>query len=91
MLAACPCVSLPSQHPEFERFIKTDCSPAEKMARLVVLLALSQPTTRLILMKDCVRFGVVAVAGKQLQDLYNWLEVDFRPLNLLVWLTTGYF
>jgi len=82
VLAACLCVPLPSQHPEFDRFIETDRSPAEKMARLAVLLALSQPPTRLTLLKDCVRFGVVGAAGKELQDLYNWLEVDFHPLNL---------
>merc|ERR1711892_235598 len=82
VLAACLCVPLPSQHPEFDRFIETDRSPAEKMARLAVLLALSQPPTRLTLLKDCVRFGVVVAAGKELQDLYNWLEVDLHPLNL---------
>merc|ERR1719495_2200581 len=82
VLAACLCVPLPSQHPEFDRFIETDRSPAEKMARLAVLLALSQPPTRLTLLKDCVRFGVVGAAGKELQDLYNWLGVDFHPLTL---------
>merc|ERR1712088_991630 len=51
-------------------------------ARLAVLLALSQPPTRLTLLKDCVRFGVVGAAGKELQDLCNWLEVDFHPLTL---------
>ena len=28
------------------------------------------------------RFGVVAAAGKQMRELYNWLEVDFHPLAL---------
>ena len=64
VLAACLCVPLPSQHPEFDRFIETDRSPAEMMVRLVVLLALSQPPTRLTLLKDCVRFGVVGAAVK---------------------------
>merc|ERR1719325_178097 len=82
VLAACLCVPLPSQHPEFDRFIETDRSPAEKMSRLAVLLALAQPPTRTSLLKDCVRFGVVAAAGQQMRDLYNWLEVDFHPLQL---------
>lgn len=82
VLAAVLCVPLPSQHPEFDRFIETDRSPAEKMARLAVLLALSQPPTRVSLLKDCVRFGVVTAASPELQDLYNWLEVDFHPLSL---------
>merc|ERR1719427_2330393 len=82
VLAACLCVPLPSQHPEFDRFIETDRSPAEKMARLAVLLALAQPPTRHSLLKDCVRFGVVGAAGQQMQDIYSWLEVDFHPLQL---------
>ena len=28
------------------------------------------------------RFGVVAAAGQQMRELYNWLEVDFHPLAL---------
>ena len=71
-----------SQHPDFDRFIESDQSPVEKIARLAVLLALSQSPTMLTLLKDCVRFGVVGAAGKKLQDLYKWLEVDFHPLNL---------
>merc|ERR1719391_1593662 len=52
------------------------------MSRLAVLLALAQPPTRSSLLKDCVRFGVVGAAGQQMKDLYNWLEVDFHPLQL---------
>ena len=37
------------------------------MARLAVLLALSQPPTRVSLLKDCVRFGVVVAASPELQ------------------------
>ena len=55
VVGACLCVPLPSQHPEFDRFIETDRSPAEKMSRLAVLLALAQPPTRTSLLKDCVR------------------------------------
>merc|ERR1719210_1051198 len=82
VVGACLCVPLPSQHPEFDRFIETDRSPAEKMSRLAVLLALAQPPTRTSLLKDCNRFGVVANSGQQMRDLYNWLEVDFHPLQL---------
>jgi len=82
VLAAVLCVPLPSQHPEFDRFIETDRSPAEKMARLALLLSLSQPPTRQSLLRDCERFNVVTAASAEMQDLYNWLEVDFHPLNL---------
>ena len=47
MLAAASSVPLP----EFDRFIKTGRFRVEKMARLAVLLALSQPPTRLPLLK----------------------------------------
>ena len=29
-----------------------------------------------------VRFGVVAASGQQMKDLYNYIEVDFHPLQL---------
>ena len=52
------------------------------MARLAVLLSLQQPPTRQTLLKDAVRFGVVAAATQPLQDLHKWLEVEFHPLML---------
>merc|ERR1712168_1298709 len=82
VLSACLCVSLPSNHPEFDRFIETERSPAEKMSKLASLLGLSQPPTRASLLKDCVRFGVVNLASPELQDLYNIMETDFQPLKL---------
>jgi len=82
VLAACLAVPVPSQHPEFDKFIETDRTPQEKMARLAVLLSLQQPPTRISLLKDAVRFGVVQAATQPLQDLHRWLEVDFHPLKL---------
>jgi len=82
VLAACLAVPVPSQHPEFDKFIETDRTPQEKMARLAVLLSLQQPPTRISLLKDAVRFGVVQAATQPLQDMHRWLEVDFHPLKL---------
>merc|ERR1712088_129389 len=82
VLAACLAVPVPSHHPEFDKFIETDRTPQEKMARLAVLLSLPQPPTRQSLLKDAVRFGVVSVATEPLQDLHKWLEVEFHPLLL---------
>lgn len=82
VLIATLAIPLPSAHPEFDRFIETDKSPLEKAQRLAVLLGLSQPPTRASLLKDIVRVNVVNLASPQLQDLYNWLEVDFHPLLL---------
>ncbi|RZB39620.1 eukaryotic translation initiation factor 3 subunit A [Asbolus verrucosus] len=82
VLIATLSIPLPSAHPEFDRFIETDKSPLEKAQRLAVLLGLFQPPTRASLLKDLVRVNVVNLASPQLQDLYNWLEVDFHPLLL---------
>lgn len=82
VLIATLAIPLPSAHPEFDRFIETDKSPLEKAQRLAVLLGLFQPPTRASLLKDIVRVNVVNLASPQLQELYNWLEVDFHPLLL---------
>ena len=54
VLAACLCVPLPGQHPEFDKFNKTDRSPAENMARLLLamLLAFTKPPTRLACLRS---------------------------------------
>jgi len=82
VLGACLAVPVPSHHPEFDKFIETDRTPQEKMARLAVLLSLPQPPTRQSLLKDAARFGVVSAATEPLQDLHKWLEVEFHPLLL---------
>ncbi|KAL1498328.1 hypothetical protein ABEB36_009141 [Hypothenemus hampei] len=82
VLIATLAIPLPSAHPEFDRFIETDKSPLEKAQRLAILLGLMQPPTRASLLKDLVRVNVVNLATPQLQDIYNWLEVDFDPLSL---------
>merc|ERR1712226_1197325 len=82
VLGAILAVPIPSNHPEFDKFIETDRTPQEKMARLAVLLSLQSPPTRQTLIKDAERFGVVQAATQPLQELYKWLEVEFHPLKL---------
>merc|ERR1712226_9917 len=82
VLGAILAVPIPSNHPEFDKFIETDRTPQEKMARLAVLLSLQSPPTRQTLIKDAERFGVVQAATQPLQELYNYLEVEFHPLKL---------
>ncbi|KAG5319713.1 EIF3A factor, partial [Pseudoatta argentina] len=82
VLLATLSIPLPSAHPEFDRFIETDKSPLEKAQKLATLLGLSQPPTRVSLLKDIVRLNVVVLASPQLQELYSWLEVEFHPLEL---------
>jgi len=82
VLVATLAVPLPSAHPEFDRFIETEKSALEKTQKLATLLHLNQPPTRNGLIKDLVRLGVVSTAMPQLQQLYQFLEVDFDPLHL---------
>jgi len=82
VLVATLAVPLPSAHPEFDRFIETEKSALEKTQKLATLLHLNQPPTRNGLIKDLVRLGVVSTAMPQLQQLYQYLEVDFDPLHL---------
>lgn len=82
VLAACLCVPLPSHHPEFDRFIETERSPAEKSARLAALLGLTVSPSRASLLKDCNRFGIVNLAGQDLKDVYSLMEVEFQPLKV---------
>lgn len=82
VLLATLSIPLPSAHPEFDRFIETDKSPLEKAQKLATLLGLTQPPTRVSLLKDIVRLNIVNLASPQLQELYSWLEVEFHPLEL---------
>lgn len=82
VLLATLAVPLPSAHPEFDRFIETDKSPLEKAQKLSVLLGLQTPPTRQSLLKDIVRLNILNLASTQYQNLYNWLEVEFNPLEL---------
>uniref|UniRef100_A0A1A9W6N0 Eukaryotic translation initiation factor 3 subunit A n=1 Tax=Glossina brevipalpis TaxID=37001 RepID=A0A1A9W6N0_9MUSC len=82
VLIATLSIPLPSAHPEFDRFIEADKSPLEKAQKLAVLLGLQQPPTRASLLKEVVRLNVPQLASDEYRNLYNWLEVDFNPLNL---------
>jgi len=80
-----------SAHSEFDNFIEIDKSPLEKTCnlqklektrKLRTLLGLSQPPSRISLLKDIVHLNVIGLASSQLQELYLWLEIEFHPLEL---------
>lgn len=56
VLVATLSIPLPSLHPEFDRFIEMDKTPAEKAQRLAILLGLQQPPTRASLLKGIYLF-----------------------------------
>lgn len=82
VLIATLSIPLPSAHPEFDRFTEPDKSTLERTQKLAVLLGLQQPPTRASLIKDVVRLNVPKLAAEEYRNLYQWLEVDFDPLNL---------
>ncbi|KAH8369193.1 hypothetical protein KR009_003794 [Drosophila setifemur] len=82
VLLATLSIPLPSAHPEFDRFIEADKSPLEKAQKLAVLLGLPQPPTRVSLIREVVRLNVPQLVSEDFRNLYNWLEVEFNPLNL---------
>lgn len=82
VLIATLSIPLPSAHPEFDRFIEADKSPLEKAQKLAILLGLQQPPTRSSLLKEVVRLNIPQLVSEEFRNLYNWLEVDFSPLNL---------
>ncbi|KAA0191179.1 hypothetical protein HAZT_HAZT006772 [Hyalella azteca] len=94
VLVATMAIPLPSAHPEFDRFIETEKSAMEKVAKLAALLNMPKPPTRISLFRELVRCGVIAAVPVELQNLYRLLEVSFDPLNLcssmkqqLVWVS----
>ncbi|KAF2355103.1 Eukaryotic translation initiation factor 3 subunit A [Trinorchestia longiramus] len=94
VLVATMAIPLPSAHPEFDRFIETEKSAMEKIAKLAALLNLPKPPTRISLFRELVRCGVIAAVPVELQNLYRLLEVSFDPLTLcsvmkqqLVWVS----
>ncbi|XP_038070964.1 eukaryotic translation initiation factor 3 subunit A-like [Patiria miniata] len=54
----------------------------ENKRKLANLLGLQTPPTRSQLVKDLVRYNVIPYVMSQVKDLYDWLEVEFHPLEL---------
>ncbi|XP_002738406.1 eukaryotic translation initiation factor 3 subunit A [Saccoglossus kowalevskii] len=54
----------------------------EKQRKLANLLGLQSPPNRSQLIKDMVKYNVIQHVLPQLKDLFNWLEVEFHPLQL---------
>ncbi|XP_054723932.1 eukaryotic translation initiation factor 3 subunit A-like [Uloborus diversus] len=76
-------IPMPPNRPEIDRLVETDENVIDKNHRLLsTLLGLPNPPTRVNLIKDLVRFGIIHYAPTQLQDLYRWLETEFHPLKL---------
>lgn len=75
-------IPFPVVHPEFERFVETEKGMMEKAQKLATLLFLPSPPTRASMIRDLSRYGVLGNATERLQDLHNYLETEFNPLEL---------
>lgn len=75
-------IPFPVLHPEFERFVETDKGMLEKSQKLATLLFLPQPPTRMSMIRDISRHGILGNAIKPLQDMHEILESEFCPLSL---------
>lgn len=75
-------IPFPVLHPEFERFVETDKGMLEKSQKLANLLFLPHPPTRMSVMRDISRHGILSNAIKPLQDMHEILESEFCPLSL---------
>ncbi|RWS27047.1 Eukaryotic translation initiation factor 3 subunit A-like protein [Leptotrombidium deliense] len=84
VVASTLAVPIPPTRPEIDKLVDTEENVIENHQRnLASLLGLvAVVPTRGSLIKDLKRMGVLQHAYQPLQDLYNWLEVDFHPLKL---------
>ncbi|RWS09568.1 Eukaryotic translation initiation factor 3 subunit A-like protein [Dinothrombium tinctorium] len=84
VVAATLAIPIPPTRPEIDKLVDTEENVIENHQRnLASLLGLvAAVPNRSSLIKDLKRMGVLQHAYAPLQDLYNWLEIDFHPLLL---------
>ncbi|CAG5135673.1 unnamed protein product [Candidula unifasciata] len=82
VLCATLAIPIPPTRNVIGNLLVMDESAMEKQRKLATLLMLQTPPTRQTLVKDLVRHGSIQFAFPELQNLYQFLEVDFHPLNL---------
>jgi len=77
-------IPIPPTRPDIDKLVDTEENTVETHQRnLASLLGLTTILpTRTQLIKDLKRMGYLQHAHQPLQDLYNYLEVDFHPLAL---------
>lgn len=77
-------IPIPPNRPDIDKLVDTEENTVETHQRnLASLLGLTTVLpTRSQLIKDLKRMGYIQHAYPQLQELYNYLEVDFNPLAI---------
>jgi translation initiation factor 3 subunit A len=82
VLCATLAIPLPAARNHTDQLLDLDESNVEKQKRLATLLSLTTLPTRQTLVKEMVKYNIVQYVYPELQNLYQWLEVEFHPLKL---------
>ncbi|CAK8675557.1 unnamed protein product [Clavelina lepadiformis] len=82
MLVATLAIPITQQKHGIGKLLDREGALIEKHINLSKLLGLDQPPTRSSLIEDFLKFNLLQYVPRQLRELYQWLEVDFHPLQL---------
>ncbi|XP_028403278.1 eukaryotic translation initiation factor 3 subunit A-like [Dendronephthya gigantea] len=82
LLVAVLSIPLPLPQTESDKYLMFDEVAREKSRRLATLLSLPTVPTRKKLVGDLIKLNVLDYAMPEIKNLYQWLEVDFNPLEL---------
>ncbi|KAH9508602.1 Eukaryotic translation initiation factor 3 subunit A [Bulinus truncatus] len=82
VLCATLAIPIPPTRNVIGNLLVMDESAVEKQRKLATLLMLQTPPTRQSLVKDLVKHGSIQFAYPELQNMYQYLEVEFHPLSL---------
>lgn len=82
VLCATLAIPLPAARNQTDQLLDLDDSGVEKQKRLAALLSLNTLPTRQTLVKEMVKYNIIQHVYPELQNLYQWLEVEFHPLKL---------
>ncbi|XP_052101491.1 eukaryotic translation initiation factor 3 subunit A-like [Mytilus californianus] len=82
VLCATLAIPIPASRNAIDQLLESDEGTMEKQRRLAQLLMLQNPPKRTALIKDLVKYNVLQYVHPELQNLYQWLEVEFHPLKL---------
>nr|XP_022338776.1 eukaryotic translation initiation factor 3 subunit A-like isoform X2 [Crassostrea virginica] len=82
VLCASLAVPIPASRNTIDQLLETDEATMEKKRRLATLLMLTTAPTRQTLIKELVKLNIIQYVHPEIQNLYNYLEMEFHPLKL---------
>lgn len=82
VLCATLAIPIPASRNAIDQLLESDEQAVDKQRRLAQLLMLQNPPKRTALIKDLVKYNVIQYVHPELQNLYQYLEMEFHPLKL---------